>query len=188
MPTLLLSQRELKSILSECIDLIGQGREPDKAVSSVIKKHKDCLLAEMAFKKKVYMEKIDNLLPQIIENWCLVRHCVLTGKTNNLVHWSNELIGHLYTVCRLHMKDNAKFEDHRKAILQVWYNNDYDQARTIAFVIQWKFNKEKFEVSGPVFNTICQDMVNAQDDIVNIIAAGDLTKVVPYVESLKTIS
>lgn len=83
-----------------------------------------CLITEMAFKRKVYKEKVDNLSAQIIENICLIRHCVIYDDQNNRKHWGDELKGHLLTMARYNLKNSRKLEYKEEVIREVWDEND----------------------------------------------------------------
>lgn len=55
----------------------------------------------MAFKRKEYKDRVEDLAPQIIENIALIRH------------WSLELRGHLLTVSRFNLKGSNKWDASR---------------------------------------------------------------------------
>lgn len=50
-----------------------------KAITEVLNENKKLLLTEMAFQRTEYKERIDNLFPQILINWCMVRYSTLVG-------------------------------------------------------------------------------------------------------------
>lgn len=65
-------------------------------------------LFEMAMDRAEMKNKIDALLPQIIENWCLVKYCHLTNNKQDLVnHWSHELYVHILRVARFELKKSS---------------------------------------------------------------------------------
>ena len=59
---------------------------------------------EMAVSRKELKDKVDSLIYQIIENWCLVKHCTLYDSLNrNKNHWKKncELICLIYIISSL---------------------------------------------------------------------------------------
>ena len=46
-----------------------------ESVKQVLESKEKQILLEMAFSRKIYKEKVDNEIPQILTNWCLVRYC-----------------------------------------------------------------------------------------------------------------
>lgn len=59
-----ISENKLHSILKD-------------AIIEVLNENKKLLLSEMAVKRNEYKAKIDNLMPQVLENWCLVHYSTL---------------------------------------------------------------------------------------------------------------
>ena len=72
-----INESALKSIIKDAIlEYTSSRKGLDDIVESAISAHRS-VLYEMAFKRKDYKDKGDNLSQQIIENWCLVRHCTI---------------------------------------------------------------------------------------------------------------
>ncbi len=68
-----------------------------KSILEILKAKEKGILLEMPFPRKAYKEKIDNEIPQILTNWCLVHFCSITKRTQTKEHWIGELRGHLIT-------------------------------------------------------------------------------------------
>lgn len=144
------------------------------------------MLNEMAFKRKEYKEKVSNLSAQIIENWCLVRHAVVSGDRDNLGHWGEELFTHLMACARLRLKGDDSFEKRLYTLDEVWRDYDYYDEDTIDFVIQAKFLKEGISIMGKEYAQILMDCVQGAHKILEVIASHDSGEIKDYVQTLKT--
>ena len=180
-----LTKTELSSIIKEAIENYINSKDADieSIAKDVIDEHKQYIF-EMAYKRKEYKEKIDNLSPQIIENWCLIRHCALYNNQNNRVHWGDELKGHLLTVARYNIKGTDRWEDKEQAIREVWNNNDYFEPRTIEYVINNKFRKEGFDRNSEKFLEIIHDCISSFNKLIHLMSLGDINDLYEYVDSL----
>ena len=181
----ILTDRELKQIVREsvCRFLSENNECVADSVANVMDNHRGYLL-EMAFKRKEYKDKIDNLSAQIIENWCLIRHCRIYNDENSHKHWSDELKGHLLSVTRYNIKGTEKWEDREQAIREVWDNNDYFDAKTIEYVIHNKFRKENFDTNSKEFLAIIHDCINSFNTLIHLIALGDIYALYNYVDTI----
>ena len=52
-------------------------KQVQETISEYINSH---FLFEMAYRRGVFKEKINCLLDQIIQNWCLVHYCVIVNR------------------------------------------------------------------------------------------------------------
>ena len=56
-------------------------------IQKVIESNKNReLLNEMALPRKNYKKRLDELIPQVLENWCLVHYCTIIGQTQYKKH------------------------------------------------------------------------------------------------------
>lgn len=73
MKKITLNEAQMRGIIAESVNQVSEARE----------KH---LLTEMAFPRSVYKRKIDEELPRILINWCLVHYCTITGEQLSKEH------------------------------------------------------------------------------------------------------
>ena len=51
----------------------------EKKLQGIVAKEVEKALNEMAMPLSLYKDKVADILPQIIENWCLVYYCRISG-------------------------------------------------------------------------------------------------------------
>ena len=182
---LTLTEQELKNIIEESLIKYkkGCGSSLEEAIGKVLKP-KLKYLTEMALHKKEYKQKVDGLSSQIIENWCLIRHCRLYKQKTNLKHWKDELKGHLLTVARANLKGSNTWEDKEQAIREVWNSNDYFTPKSIVYTIHNKFRKEGFDTDSVEFLQIVNDCINSFNTLIHLISLGEIPEIYQYVDSL----
>lgn len=181
-----ISENDLKNIVKESIErLLDEKKTPlDEVISSVLSSNRP-LLTEMAFKRKDYKDKIDNISAQIIENWCLIHYCHISDTDNPAInHWKNELRGHLLTAARYNIKGTDKWEDKEQAIREVWNDNDYHFPNTIEYVIYNKFHKENLNTDNEIFIKTISDCITSFNVLLHLISLGDIRELSDYVNNL----
>ena len=81
------------------------------------------VITEMAMSLKDYKNKVESLMQQILENWCLVRYTTITGDKADLKnHWCLELSAHINNVASMKVKSGDK----HKALYSLWNMYDWD--------------------------------------------------------------
>ena len=66
-------------------------------------------IVEMAYDRKKFKDLIDSLSNQIIENWFLIRYAHISNTRSELmIHWRKELIGHIDNICKTTFKMNRR--------------------------------------------------------------------------------
>lgn len=180
-----INESTLKSIIKDAIlEYTSNRKGLDEIVESAISAHRS-VLYEMAFKRKDYKDKVDNLSQQIIENWCLVRHCTICGDPYGLKsHWLDELKGHLLTVARYNIKGANSPLDKEQAIREVWNDNDYFEPKTIEYAIHNKFRKEGFDTSSVEFLQVISDCLESFNTLIPIVANGVIADIYDYTETI----
>lgn len=90
--------------------------------------------------RETYIDKVQNLLPQIAQNWCLCKYVQLHIQDDLLkteTHWLGELAVHMDTINQYSVKKN-KMEYTKSAFLEDEYNKPERVYRACAV----KFRKE----------------------------------------------
>ena len=141
------------------------------------------MLQEMAIPRKEYINKIENLSPQILENWCLLHYTTITNQTQYHIHWRDGLRGVLLTASRFKMKGNNDVAHRTKAITDVFVDrNEYTDLNILKMTVMNKFMIEKIDISSDTFNQVLQDCAQDMTKIIDVIANGDSQAILDYVQ------
>ena len=122
-------------------------------------------LFEMAYSREKYIDKVNDLSRQIVENWCLIRYCTKydTGNTNKN-HWKTELLAHCDALYQMFVKTDKKTAT-KTALIG---NDELNTPKHIAELLQMKFNKEHLEVK----DDICREFAEyGLYKIINLVSA-----------------
>ena len=157
------------------------------AVKSVLREElQNYLITEMAYPIKVYKDKVENLLPQILQNWCLIRYSTLSGEKEDIKnHWRTELIAHLSNIAQMKLKDGDKATKKQNALFSVWNLRDYDtDENCIHMTIAYKFDQENIPPEGEIYAQVIQDFKNSTKEIIDTIISASYGMIVKYVNSI----
>lgn len=107
----------------------------------IIKKinlHKHSIL-EMALNRSKYQDRIFNLMPQIVQNWCLCYYCKEYDEHNdNYFGWRKELIAHLANINSIVVKGDK----YKWTYDEVIKDSEYDNIEVIRKVCEYKLDDE----------------------------------------------
>lgn len=144
------------------------------------------VITEMAYPLSTYKEKVENLLPQIVQNWCLIRYSTLSGEKENLKnHWRSELIAHLSNIAQMKLKDGNEATKKQNALFYVWNLKDYDtDENCIHMTIAYKFDEENIAPEGEIYAQVIQDFKNSTKDIIDTIISASYGNIMKYVKSI----
>lgn len=79
---------------------------------------------EMALEKSKYQSRVFDLMPQIIQNWCLCYFCREHDKNNNSYRgWRKELIAHIGNLNSIPVKGNKYKWTYEEIITDDEFNN-----------------------------------------------------------------
>lgn len=144
----------------------------------IIEQFSKTKLFEMALDRTDYIRLVSNLLPQIVENWCLIRYCSLYDKNNlNKNHWKQELDSYCY---RLY---NTKTKNNKKKILEqvIIRDNELNDINVVYKWLQRKFRIEKICEKAKQ-EKICSDFVNYIEHIIYLISSSDYQELYRYID------
>lgn len=159
----------------------------ENVIKTIIREElQNYLICEMAYSLKEYKEKSDNLIPQIVENWCLIRYSSLSGEYLNLKpHWKSELKSHLNNIRQMKLKTNNSSSTKQNALFNLWSKRDLDKdENTIYSHIYFKFEEEGIPTEGEIFAQVISDFKNETVNIVNVLTSNSPQKIVEYVENI----
>lgn len=155
-----------------------------ESVKQVLEARAKHLLMEMALPRGVYKQKIDNELPLILINWCLVHYCTITGRPLSKEHWKVELRGHLATAARYSLKGNDAPEKRLKVFNQVWDENDFSMPNAINLTVNNKFYEEGLDVKSDDYSTTLIDCLSYARDIFDAILSRNTDTITQYVDTI----
>ena len=145
------------------------------------------MVYEMAIPRKKFKEKIENLMIQILENWCLVHYCTIVGRTETKNYWkNNELRPHLIQCAYYKMQGNNSYEARLKVLQEVWSETECDSdLSAIDNAVCTKFAIEGIDTkNNDSYKKCIQDCLNAAPDIMHVIALGKADKIQEYINTL----
>ena len=151
-----LAQNDLRDIIRECVYRI----------------YTKLPLYEYAVHRSDFVYRVSNLLPQIIENWCLIHFCTLSSREQTKEHWKDELMAHMLNIGGLDIKGNNKVEKRLKAIYEGFDMRDLvgECSEKIFLYIEGKFHKENIDVNNDIIKQVVADCNKALKDIALAIA------------------
>lgn len=143
-------------------------------------------LNEMAMSLKDYKRRIEGILVQIVQNWCLVRYASLSGTHKQLIsHWRSELYNHLTNIASLKIKNGNKADVKEKVLYDVINERDFDtNEQSISLVVSGKFFKEKISTNSQYYSETISDFKENIKNIVNVILSGSEKVIRDYVLSI----
>ena len=168
---MLMKEEEIREIIRE-------------SVRDVLNERKKGLIIEMPYHRGVYKEKVNNLLPQIFINWCLVRYRTITKNSTYIKHWKDELRGHMFTAAKYSIKDNNSEESRMKVLNEILSEEDYDQPRALSLTVCNKFIKEKINVNSNEYEQVIIDCIDSIRVIFDLIVSKDIQKITNYIETI----
>lgn len=144
------------------------------------------IICEMVYSLKEYKEKADNLIPQIVENWCLIRYATLSGDFSDVKsHWKTEMKSHMNNIRQMKLKTNNTSLTKQNALYLLWNKRDIDKdEESIYSHIYFKFQKENIPTEGEIFAQVINDFKNETVNIVNVLTSNSPQKIVEYVENI----
>lgn len=166
-----LSESQLRKIIKESVRQVLEARE----------KH---LLMEMPYPRKSYKEKIENIIPQILINWCLVHYCTITQREQLKKHWKGELRGFLETAARYSIKGNDALETRLKIFTEVWNEGDFSQPNSMNLTIHNKFYEEGINTKTNEYATVIIDCINKIQEVFNAILSRNTDTIAEYVDTI----
>ena len=136
---------------------------------------------EMAYDRKQFFQAVDNLVFQLVENWCLVRSCYYKNNINKQ-HWQSELNAHISNIRKRVVKI-----DKRKVVTEVFIKcNELDMPGRVLDVITEKFYKENIDKN--IAYKCAVDFAENVDNFIDVLGAEfvspNINNVIEYIEKI----
>lgn len=170
---IIMTEIELRSLIKEC-------------VSEVLEQQKPYIITEMAMTLSDYKKKVESLMQQILENWCLIRYVSLTGDKIELKnHWKNELLTHMNNIASSKIKNGDSLSVKMNAIFYLWNKVDWDtDERCISQRLFAKFKKENIPTKGEIFAQIVSDFKNSTKLIAYALVDNSSESILNYIDTI----
>ena len=167
-------------------------RLTEEQLNKIIKENIDRsikrIISEYAEPRQKFINRIDNLLPQIVINWCLVHYCTITNEDVNRCknHWRNELRSAIINACGKVLKGNNSIESRKKAINEAIEYSELLTNPSMAFnIVADKFETENIQVKNNTNLTLTiQHLIDNKDSIVEIMAINEYNNIIDYINNI----
>ena len=154
-------------------------------IETLLENRKNNIITELALPRKSVKQRISNIFPQIIENWCLIKYSKDNNVNSDLInHWKSELSTHIINASRLQIKDNDSFDNRKTLLNQLINEEDFTDVNIIDMTICTKFKKENIDISTREYGNVLMDFINNLNKIVDIIALKNRDSILDYITNL----
>ncbi len=138
------------------------------------------LITEMAYSRKDYLNRVDDLFGRIAINWCLMNYCKLYNTNNyNYKHWKTEFSASIKKIQKMKAKHKDTKETRTKYITQSWIENaEYNDPEIIIYIIEDELvNKEN--IPTEIIPILVNNLVSEMNKIIGI-CVGDKVELEQY--------
>lgn len=159
----------------------------DEAVKKSIDDYINNIIMEYALPRKVFMKQIENILPQFITHWCLIKYAKLSNTNIEVInHWKRELLNWLYNMSKLSMKGKDNIDVRKKAIYEVFDILDLNSdPLAVKFTIISKFEDENIDINNNIIvDDVITQCINETEIFIHLIANKNIQDIKNYVKSL----
>ena len=158
----------------------------EKKLQEIVAKEVEKALNEMAMPLSLYKDKVADILPQIIENWCLVYYCRISGTHQDLRnHWASELSAAMGKVANMNIKGGNHAVVRMKALFYVWNLYDYDTSEMVVSNVVWnKFRKENIDTTSEFYSDTISAFLKSTKEIINVLLTQSAEQIEEYIKNL----
>ena len=158
----------------------------EKKLQEIVAKKVEKALNEMAMPLSLYKDKVADILPQMIENWCLVYYCRISGTHQDLRnHWASELSAAMGKIANMNIKGGNHAVVRMKALFYVWNLYDYDTSEMVISNVIWnKFRKENIDTTSEFYSDTISAFLKSTKEIIDILLTQSAEQIEEYVKNL----
>ena len=133
----------------------------------------NAIVAEMALPLKVFRQRVEGLMFQLIENWCLCKYCQLYSPDNqNFGHWLGELRSYTNQLRNFEIKGKIQ---KKATLVNIFIRDfDYDEARKILVIIRDKFDVENI-MDMSQRQTIASEFASSIQELIDFLCDTDIS-------------
>lgn len=149
----------------------------------------NCYITEMANSLNDFERLLDNVLEQLIENWCLIRFCDLYPTLNiskqNRNHWCAEFKSYANKIINTKIKSGRKDKAIKRVIINKAELNDWNEVANIirnklcTTFVEQSLHVNKEGLSKYIYK-LSNECANNINNICNILSTDDKNNVDDY--------
>lgn len=158
----------------------------EKKLQEIVAKEVEKALNEMAMPLSLYKDKVADILPQVIENWCLVYYCRISGTHQDLRnHWASELSAAMGKIANMNIKGGNHAVVRMKALFYVWNLYDYDTSEMVVSNVIWnKFRKENIDTTSEFYSDTISAFLKSTKEIIDVLLSQSAEQIEEYIRNL----
>ena len=158
----------------------------EKKLQEIVAKEVEKALNEMAMPLSLYKDKVADILPQIIENWCLVYYCRISVTHQELRnHWASELSAAMGKIANMNIKGGNHAVVRMKALFYVWNLYDYDTSEMVISNVIWnKFRKENIDTTSEFYSDTISAFLKSTKEIIDVLLSQSAEQIEEYIRNL----
>ena len=141
-------------------------------------------LREMAYERQKFIDNVDNLAPEVLENWFLVYFSVHYG--NDIVrlntnHWRDELSAHMDKMRKYKITSGNKKHQRRSAYEEVFYKlREYNEPENVFDSVELKLIKENIHLNAKEKSEIVLKFIESIPQIIQILVEGKASDILKF--------
>lgn len=156
-----------------------------RLIDYILEQLSETIIFEMAYDRKELKKRVEGLLNQIIENWCLVRYCSLYDKDNiNKNHWRKELQNHLFNIFEMNIKGGNYYSKYNLISEIIFDKREITTSNKISLIIRNKFRKEGIAIENDISEECLENLKSIIELISNKETPENSDKLFDYIDSL----
>lgn len=161
----------------------------DEKLKKIIREEIEKYLIEYTDPRNRFIDRVDDLLPQLVENWCLIHYCTIMNEDVNQCvfkkHWETELRNIMFQMSMKKVGNN-KPQIRYKAFIEAFGRSelldDVDVAYTLCID---KFEKENISWdNNPNYQQCINDLIANKNDIINILVNFNRNEIIEYINKI----
>ena len=156
-----------------------------KLIDYILEQLSETAIFEMAYDRKELKKRVEGILKQIIENWCLVRYCTLYDKDNiNKNHWRKELQTHLFNIFEMNIKGGNYSSKYNLISEIVFDKREITTSNKVSLIIRNKFRNEGIAIKNEISEECLENLKVIIELISNKETPENSDNLFDYIENL----
>lgn len=159
----------------------------NETLHKIIQEEVQKILTEYADPRNKFIDRVDSILPQLVENWSLVHICTITDTDYNRCknHWKSELRNAFAYISNKSIKNNNSYDARYKAIIEgISYSELLDNESAIYNQIKVKFLNENINLSRKVIIECIHHLIENKAIIIDLLAKQDIDNIIDYINEI----
>jgi hypothetical protein len=125
---------------------------------------------EMAHNRKQIKDRVEGLIDQILQNWCLIKYVKIVNPLNyNINHWKKELESHIDNIFSMQLKDGNDIAKYNLINSLLHDTLEINTGEDIYLRIRKKFKSEGF-TNEDCITIVCSDCIEELNTIIKLMS------------------